>query len=164
MKLTKGLSIVGTVKDKAGKMIAGVELEIFRQERKGRQSLMKVKTDHNGRYQIKPLAPGSHFLTLYSLNHATPPEKRVMLTNAKEETIIDFELDNGVYIKGMVLDDKGAAVEGATVHFREEGKKKKHWNSVQTESDGSFVVGGLAAKKTYLYADSTEYSLSLIHI
>ena len=97
------------------------------------------KTDLNGRYRIHGLRPGTWSLCVYSPRH--PPETRHrihVVVERDRETTADLLVEQGVTLRGQVVDAEGRAVAGARVKAR----MGNHEPAV-TDPNGRFSLPGL---------------------
>ena len=112
-----------------------------------------VNADAAGGYQIVGVPPGSY--RIYADDGglgARAGELPFELTLALgEERQLDIELSDATRVVGVVLDARGAAVEGVHVRFRGSDPRGGHAMASRcvTRADGTFACGGLRAGVTY---------------
>jgi protocatechuate 3,4-dioxygenase beta subunit len=150
-----GATLKGRVLLPDGQPAAGAQLYIGRSTNRGNESVLSPKTDADGRFTAVRLPAGDISLTVYS-------ERKEWLTLGQEITdvkpgetrdLADIKLSAGIKVTGIVLDETGKPVSGASVRINgtpaksgSDGRytmqvdKGKNW--LTASKDGYLGIGG----------------------
>lgn len=108
-------------------------------------------TGADGRYRIASLRPGECRVTLTggdaSSRNLRTPEPMVVVLAPGEEAVADFALEWGTVIEGVVADESGAPIEGATIGIwvaRDGFGYSSEDFQARTDAEGYYAVGGFA--------------------
>jgi hypothetical protein len=159
--LELGGSISGVVKDDSGNPIVGAWVYASGIDSSGDGY---DSTSADGSYAIKGLFSGNYrvqasasaYLTeyydnVYDYYEATP----VSVTAPDETTGINFALGGGGTISGVVEDDSGNPIAGATVCA--DGYDVSDYACSQTAGDGNYTIGGLHSGSYIVSAEASGY-------
>jgi RNA polymerase sigma factor (sigma-70 family) len=125
--LARGPRISGTVTAPGGEAVEGAFVLVAKEpeaDSQVREQLLRslwldatrVAADRAGRYEVRDLQPGRHFLRAGGRGQALTLPMEVVL-EAGGERVLDFAVDPGVSLKGQVVEaGTGAPVPGAWVH------------------------------------------------
>jgi hypothetical protein len=130
-----------------------------------------VQTDETGRFIFEALAAGEFRLNAEMVGYSDSPEEAVILS---EGGTLDLTLviDPGAVLSGRVMDDRGIAVEGATVRVIEEAGTDDEMiqaqlflggalRSARTDFDGSYEIPGLSSGGYTLVAEKRGFARSV---
>lgn len=125
-------ALSGTVIAEGGQPFAGAKVRL-----EGMHRIRTVTTDAAGAFAFSQLRPGEYDL------EATAPSARgrasVEVAKRSDKTGVTISLAQGVGLSGMVKDEAGALLPGATV-FVSEGDD---WRKTTTDAAGRFTVESL---------------------
>ena len=120
--------------------------------------------DAAGRYRFDCLAVGSHPITVFSEDH--PLKVAEVEITAGGAQVLDFELDRSWQVNGVVRNDQGEPIGGATVlaldepfddPFPTQGPTDRGAPfprpATKSAADGSYELHGLAQGTVHLYAE-----------
>lgn len=136
--------VSGVVRNEAGEPIAGARVRGGREE---------ATTDAEGRYQLMGRA-GSSEQYLYAEAEGYAQTRMIVSMADGVAGSADFTLQREFRIRGRVLDENGAPVEGVVVDTF-----GPHRNSVQTDAEGAFELCHLELRESahQLYARKKGY-------
>ena len=110
-------------------------------------------TDANGDYSFDALEPGERTV---EASHRTLGTTRRSVTLKDAETRLDLQLDAGMPVTGMVVDEGGSPVGDAQVSAFGAGSSRG--GSARSSADGSFEMDGLAAGRYRFTATKSGYA------
>ena len=164
-------SIAGRV-TVGGKLVSGVAVKLLRLDSNSSQRTpaATVKTDEEGRYRFKGVAPGSYdvipaapALVLPKQGRYGQPGKTVMVEAGESTEGVDFALTEGGVITGRVTDAEGRPIVEETVSLNkttEEGHTFQFippiYESLITDDRGMYRVYGVPAGH-YLVSVGASY-------
>ncbi|MBV9185547.1 MAG: carboxypeptidase regulatory-like domain-containing protein [Acidobacteria bacterium] len=143
IQLDRGATISGRVTSH-GTAIAGAEVRQASQQRgpqAGPQMGGGVTTDADGLYKLDGIAEGARLIEFHKTGFITA-QKPVDVKSGKDVQL-DAELDPGHELRGRVADRSGRGVAGANIRATGVGERRFD-NMIVSDSDGSFVLAGLA--------------------
>jgi len=109
-----------------------------------------VSTDSDGRFLLLRVAEGEYEVTLVHRDYHPDPENPPLRVGPSTGAWIGI-LRSGLGLTGLILDDKGDAVEGAVVtllRVDDIGRAIKGFSKVvRTGKDGAFATGGIVPAK-----------------
>ena len=149
----------GTVRDAAARPVSGARVRIggFAQVKDPEPGYVAnsppppvdVRTDANGRYEVRGLPPEQVFVRARS---ATSSATWQLLTlQAGEAQQLDVLLPDGGSIAGFVRDEEGNGIAGARIGGGDE-YAEFGWCSTTSAADGAFLLEGLPNKATRVSA------------
>lgn len=145
--LGPGITVTGFVVDAEGAPVGGAEIELRWQfggvlEKTG-------QADGTGRFELRGLPPAPVEIAAIADGGRSDSEALDLSAGAPEQAII-LTLENTAQIRGVVM-RAGEPVPSAQVFYVEVANRgaKIHPSVVNTDADGRFVIGGLAAKRLY---------------
>ncbi|HIE26169.1 TPA: carboxypeptidase regulatory-like domain-containing protein, partial [Candidatus Poribacteria bacterium] len=152
--LKKGYSVSGTVTDESGKPIpfATVEYPGFHG---------KVKTDLQGRYQLKNI-PDSVMPTkikAYALGFA-PALKEI--TADRQDNVADFVLGKGYTLSGKVTDVEGKPLKDVFVSLYVHNWHLPLIPNTRTDETGRFTLNNVPAGEIQLHASKDGYNTAYL--
>lgn len=114
-----------------------------------------VRTDARGRFALSGLAAGSYHLWAGKKGFATGAESAIeLLYEGESITDLKLVLDPGFSISGIVTDDAGHPVLGATVSVAPESDPGRRLTYAIAGSDGDFRIAGLEIGSYCVSADA----------
>jgi protocatechuate 3,4-dioxygenase beta subunit len=143
--LFPGPTLFGTVRDSAGRPVAGASVRLFAQ---GWSSPPPVDaTDADGRFTVAGIQPGEYWIIVRSGGRA-PGLRAVVLT--ERDGAADIVLGEGGFLTGRTVDDSGRPIAGATVGPEALGGRGlpqlvADSLAARSRADGTFVLGPLPA-------------------
>jgi transcriptional regulator CtsR len=159
--LELGGSISGVVKDDSGNPIVGAWVDASGYDVSG-YSYSETRTD--GSYTITGLRSGNYSVyasasvyideyydNVYDYYEATP----VSVTAPDETTGINFALGGAGTISGVVEDDSGNPIAGATVCA--DGYDVSDYAYTETSGDGNYTIGGLHSGSYIVSVEASGY-------
>jgi protocatechuate 3,4-dioxygenase beta subunit len=159
--LDVGGTISGIVTDAQGNPIEGAWAEAYANDGSG---WGYAETDAEGSYKIVGLASSEYLVEVwadgylheyYDGAHQTGDATFVGVTEGQDTLGIDFSLDVGGTISGVVTDAQGNPIEGAWVGADREGGGGG--GDAQTDADGSYQIDGLATGEYLVLAGAYGY-------
>ncbi|MDK2971173.1 MAG: hypothetical protein PWP23_928 [Candidatus Sumerlaeota bacterium] len=150
------LTVKGKARTTTGLNLEGVQLVLARQivsvaRADGEVVATEIpyretRSNAKGEWQIDRAGPGSHILTASLRGFATERlEFDLAREGANELTVL---LSPGANIGGIVRSAKGLPVPSTTITLTDPSDSKFK-EEVTTKPDGSFIIGGLRAERTY---------------
>jgi protocatechuate 3,4-dioxygenase beta subunit len=165
--MTDGGTISGRILDAEGRPVPDAEVRYFLQT-EDEDSVSQyyhfygdseARIGDDGAYAIEHITPGTYRVAAYSKMHLKSIRKDVLVEEGVDTSGIDFMLQEGLKLTGVVTDKEGRPVQDAQIHLwriwgEEEGKYDPFSTSGESKSasDGTFIAGGLA---------DSEYQLSV---
>jgi len=118
------------------------------------------ETDENGRYVLRGVPAGEVVVTADHEDHPRSTRQKLPIAKGDVRSGVDFELEPGLSISGLVTDLDGEPLDGIRVSTRRdvsvnllEGMNTiSRRKSAQTGADGAFTINGLAKGKYTLRA------------
>ncbi|HXI12069.1 MAG TPA: carboxypeptidase regulatory-like domain-containing protein [Thermoanaerobaculia bacterium] len=145
--LEPGVRLVGKVTDAAGAPVAGVFVGQETADDGAMRGMLErsplgtsVSTDANGDYVVDSLETSEKNFTFRKGGFVT--EIRSVKLSGKE-TRLDVKLSKGKTVSGIVVNDSGAPVEGASV-FASSALQNAGRSSARSDANGAFQLEGLA--------------------
>ncbi len=149
VKLKRGTTIYGTVYSGDGSALPGATVTARPQfthgmlSVPGREEGLEVKTGESGNYEIRNINP----LDFAGLSAHAPSHTRVEKTELQlaenSRVHIDFQLDEGFEISGVVVDPQGNPIRGARITCAALSQKSPQEQKTYTNAEGVFVAEGL---------------------
>jgi protocatechuate 3,4-dioxygenase beta subunit len=138
--LTPGGNIKGRLVDTRGKGIAGIEVRTldYRNGRFGR-----AQTGKDGCYFIKGLIPGKYQVSADMDDELIKSVDKIVVTQGQTTEAPDLKTEEGVFVKGRVLDSKtGKPVSDVVIQALAINGSTLLWNALSRPSDkqGSYKV------------------------
>ncbi len=152
--LTKGALVEGTILDEAaGKPIAGAMIGSYGPERpRSTAAVIATRSDEAGHYRLR-VAPGKSYVYLMGPPQGYPDNTRQAFDISVEKgqtKTVNFRLNQGLTLSGMVVDQQGAPAGGAQIILLPRGSHQEVAGAADKE--GKFSVAGLSPGKWYIVA------------
>ncbi|MGE0547566.1 MAG: sigma-70 family RNA polymerase sigma factor [Kofleriaceae bacterium] len=140
-RMQRGVAVSGRVIDRTGHGLAGVEVTAQLAD----QALERghsVKTDDDGRFAFQALAANSY--TISAADGAHQPAHVPLVVSARSPKPITITMENGLEIRGRVVDSAKRPALGASVFvMNPRSSSLLPAAVVKTDRDGRFTAGGL---------------------
>lgn len=139
--LAAGVTIFGTVKDEAGKPVAGADVDFGDWDDLGHR---RLASGEDGNYRCEGLTAGR--LRVQVSTDKTGKTGKDFDCNPGETIRWDPVLSRGLVFRGRVLDDAGKPVAEAMVEGRPEdfATQRNWWGIASTDAEGRFAFDGCA--------------------
>ncbi len=144
--LFPGPTLSGTVRDDAGKPVAGASMHLFAQ---GWSTPPPVDpTDAGGRFTAAGIEPGEYWIVARA--GARAPGLAQVVVTERDDAGVDLALGEGGYVTGRTVDDSGRPIAAASVRpeaFGGRGLPQLVSDTLvgTSREDGSFALGPLPA-------------------
>jgi large repetitive protein len=159
LTLPAGLAVKGRVVDEASQPVAGAEIRVSPSEGRGPGRIFRraiggptppnAVTGADGSFTVAGLAAGSYDVTA-SHDGFSPKTASALPAPAKQPTgWPPIVLSSGASVSGVVHDDQGAPIVGATVTLLGEGAEP---SPTATDGTGAFRVSNLAKGRPLMLA------------
>jgi hypothetical protein len=138
----------GRILDESGRRVEGAKLRVWFQG----TAILDETSGKDGTFHLRLRAgPWSYSIRISHPALATEiaefkPAERQITTNRS------FRLGPESTLRGRVVDAKGAAIAGVTVHALRTPDDQIESGAAQSADDGTFTIGGLDVKRYYLRA------------
>jgi hypothetical protein len=158
--LSPGFEVVGRVLDASGAPVKGANVSDNYSGRTFLCAMQKSVTDGEGRYRLGwyNREKGLWSFTVEHKDFAEQSKGDLKPPSGSDEVSWDFTLDKGWEIKGLVLNEDGKPVEGATVRYG------SSWSMVgakwaKTDAKGRFHIVRIGGKSTWpVVAEAEGYA------
>jgi 5-hydroxyisourate hydrolase-like protein (transthyretin family) len=136
-------ALSGTVTDSSRKPIAGARISLF--DTSDGRALTRTQTDRPGTYKFAKMREGYYVVRCFADGFAeTRSSQGAVMILANREARLDFNLEAGLQIRGVVVTQKGDPVLQATVFLiAEDGQRPQSSQVATTDEQGRFQVSGL---------------------
>jgi protocatechuate 3,4-dioxygenase beta subunit len=153
--LPRGLTLTGRVTGH-GEPIADARVTVWPASAvsgavPGRTEGLEVRTDAAGHYRVDNLPDGLASVAAVASGFA-PKERQSVAIRPDAENCVDFELPEGLSIRGMVVDAEGRPIAKARVDAVPVGATDPEVVSAETDATGRFEVLGLVAGPYHMIA------------
>ncbi len=136
-------SLVGTVVDKSRVPVAGAEISLF--DATDGRAVSRIQTSREGTFAIPSLRAGYFLVRCAATGYLeSRGNQGAIAVRVNAEARLDFTLDAGLQIRGIVVNQKGEPVMQATLSYKMPDAPR--WESPQTittDAEGRFQVSGL---------------------
>ena len=122
----------------------------------GRENGIETKADANGFYQFENIPQGIVTVSAVAPSFARVTKQNTAI-NPETENRVDFELERGLEIIGVVVNADGMPVSGARVEAMSISNKTPANGKARTGRDGRFEILGLLDGPYMLTAVATGY-------
>lgn len=141
LELGFGVVVAGTVRDDRGRPIADARVSHSSADWRSGNGYGEVRTDAEGRFRTRPLAPGRYEFEATATGYAA--SDGIPQTVAETATEFDFRLEPEASARGVVLDPAGRPLRDATVELWRGEERRRRTSRATTLADGRFTVHGL---------------------
>ncbi|MEZ6010097.1 MAG: carboxypeptidase-like regulatory domain-containing protein [Planctomycetota bacterium] len=153
--LAIGCTIRGHVRTSAGEAIAEAHVSAIVNARGASMGWQaKATCGADGSYELGPLPAGTASLTPRAAGFLSDAEATtVVLSGPGASEVVDFELEAGAPLEGVVVDAEERGIEGATLTLYGPSSLWKRYPAfevVATGADGRFRFPGLPAAEQYV--------------
>lgn len=161
----RGVLVKGLVTDTHGSPLIGALVQIrdpirdaFRKKER-RKPWKQVFTDATGQYRFENISFKTFELTASADGYATQAVSHNVQFESKKEKEVNFQLNVGSFISGMVLDTNGTPLDAVQVEATlVQNKEFTCSGTVLSGENGSFQIQGLAEGSYVVRASKKEYS------
>jgi Carboxypeptidase regulatory-like domain len=174
IKLSRGLSLSGTVVDEAGRPINGAT--VLARSRFG--DLLPVSGEKlapgagvatsDGRFRFDHLSPGKETLRALHRDYAFAEIKDLELKSATQRPPVTITMKRGGTVRGRVFDPSGRPAAGVPLHFRNTQSNDFQGNgefaSGVSDEAGEFEVGHLPETLIYIHRGDEWNSLGVVRL
>jgi len=141
--------------------INGVQVKALPTQQ-GRRSA-ETETDSDGVYRIESLAQGEYTVEVDDIDGYYDPSDEtqtiVLVRGGTESKEVNFALREGTFVQGKVVDAQHVLIADAEVSIRTRDNSFR--NSVQSESDGTFLLAGVPhTDELFIQPSKTGYALA----
>ncbi|MFK7739798.1 MAG: carboxypeptidase regulatory-like domain-containing protein [Planctomycetota bacterium] len=160
LKLTsRGGTLRGRVTNSNGAPIANARLGIGKEsgriDRRGdrvieRWSIRTTRSDSHGRYALEGLTPGEHAFTVFCEGYGFA--RSMCEVRANETSEHDVAMQRAGTLRGIVTDDAGQPMPGATVHCYDVAPRLDYVQTGQIDFEQTFGYLATAADQQGRYA------------
>lgn len=176
-------SLSGIVTDSARRPVAGAGISLT--DPKNNREWSHIQTDSRGMYQFPAMREGYYAVSCFADGYA-PPRTGVVTISANKETRLDFSLESGAQIRGIVVSQKGEPVLQAQVmyvneetqlarspapegmdpiaqriYLRDQVQRARSSGVTSTDSEGRFQISGVPDSQCRIIVTHRDY-LSLV--
>jgi uncharacterized GH25 family protein len=137
-------ALVGLVRDTAQRPIVGAKISIS--DAAAQRTVSEVVTDQKGEYRISPIRQGNFPVRCTAEGFPQSANTQlVAMISAGKEARLDFNLNSGLQMSGVVLNKNGEPVANATVNYRSMnmGRGGSSRRSNNPSGQGSTNMGGM---------------------
>lgn len=153
LRLQPAGSLSGTVRNASGEPVAGATVRFQMVGPASRSTYARVlrvshreaKTEGDGTYTISSVYPGElggGVVAFEDEEYAATAEVTIALAPGEHKSGVDFTVEVGDVIEGVVLNEDGEPIEGASISFHI-ASARTHRPPIQTDAEGYFRIGGL---------------------
>lgn len=176
-------SLTGVVTDSARKPVAGAAISLT--DPRSNRALSQVQTDARGMYRFPTMREGYYAVSCFADGYS-PPRTGAVMISANKETRLDFSLESGSQIRGIVVNQKGEPVLQAQVmyvneemqlarspvpdgmdpiaqriYLRDQVQRARTSGVTSTDSEGQFQISGVPDSQYRMIVTHRDY-LSLV--
>jgi len=143
VELERGGAIVGRVLDEAGQPVGGALIYawLYRGDRVART--FKTATDEQGRFRLDNLPQGDYRLRATAKGYLRERRYEETTVSADRESEVNFVLQKGASISGIITDESGKPVHKARVMLAKIDGTALFAHQTFSDKDGSFTLMGL---------------------
>jgi protocatechuate 3,4-dioxygenase beta subunit len=156
LRLGKGASLVGTVREADGRPAAGVTVHVLNPDQPGGR-LSRATAGSDGRYELRTLLPGTaRAVARRSTIPRMGPDSKALVLAAEKETTLDLGVTRTTTLRGHVRFASGKPAVGAQVLASSSPEKPgpSHPRRTLSDAQGSFAFDDVDAGRTYhVWAD-----------
>jgi len=139
--LARSISISGTLVDEQGSPVEGARFSLKQSEKDETSDAEDaIRTDEDGQFVLDVARAGTWKV---SLRHDRFLPQELSVQAPAED--VRWVLQAGTVVEGSVTDEKGAPLEGVRVSLWKSGAPWRMQQTVQTDNQGRFALGGLRA-------------------
>lgn len=152
--LETGGSVSGTVTDLDGGPVAGVQVWLSSVE----DTIIfsrGARTDADGKYVLGGLKPGSVDIRTLAPGFVAVTKRDIQVFKGRMTEGIDFTLDPGKSISGVVVNSADEPVKNATISAND----TKSYKTAKTDEKGQFALNGFSGDKVNLSVRAPGYVL-----
>jgi hypothetical protein len=150
--LDLGGSVSGTVTDLEDKPVPDAQMWLSTVE--GTLHLGKgAKTDADGKYVLEGLKAGTVNVRVIAQGFVTQTKKNIEVFKSQRTQGVDFRLDRGKGVSGVVVNYDGEPVKGASVSASD----RLSYKTTKTGEKGAFTLRGFSGDKVNLTVRATGY-------
>jgi len=149
-----GGSIAGSVTDIEGNPVSDAQVWLSSDD----NTLVLARgarTDEDGRYALKGLKSGRVNIQVQSPAYIKGVRQGVEVYEGRPTEDVNFTLDAGKALRGIVMNAAGEPVEKATIS----GNDKESYKTVRSEKDGSFLLQGFSKDMISISVRASGYVL-----
>ena len=149
-------ALAGTVTDSAHRPVPGAAIALF-DAGDGRPS-SRTQSDRQGAYRFARMREGYYVVRCSADGFAESSSNQgaVAIFNGKEARL-DFSLEPGLQIRGLVASQKGDPVLQALVVYAEDGRRSASPQVITTDQEGRFLISGLRDVQYLLTISHRDY-------
>ena len=152
--LELGGSVAGTVTDTEENPVADVQVWLSSAE--GQIVFSRgARTGADGSYALQGLQEGTVNVRVLAQGFMTATKEDIQIFKGRPTEGVDFVLDRGKFISGVVVNALGEPVKNAVVS----GSDTNSYKNVKTDQNGEFVLSGFSGDSVNLSVRVTGYVL-----
>ncbi len=147
-------ALAGTVTDSARRPVAGARIALF--DAADGRPLSRTQSDRQGMYRFARMREGYYVVRCSADGFAeSRSHQGAAAIYSGKEARLDFSLEAGLQIRGIVVSQKGDPVlQALVVYATEDGPRSGPPQVIATDPEGRFLISGLR---------DTQYLLTVSH-
>jgi hypothetical protein len=150
--MVRGGRIFGVVMNMGGKPIPGATISLHLLGIPV-SSTRRATSDEKGRYELAPVEPAAYKVGVRHERYKAKGDHPAVLARHGDEAEVNVILEDGSKLSGVVVDEGGAPVEGASVT----AVNPKTGKNAVSDAEGRWTIYGLEGILTNLTAEKEGY-------
>jgi len=143
VELERGGAIVGRVLDEAGQPVDGALIHAWLYRGKRVARTFKTATDEQGHFRLDNLPQGNYRLRATAKGYLNERHYEDTTVSADQESEVNFMLQKGASISGIITDEAGNSIHKARVTLAKSDGTALFAHQTFSDKNGSFSLVGL---------------------